>query len=159
MITVVVDEVFDMPTETGEVVTSGDNTYGQLGYVKEKGERLPGLVEGLGEREPVRLVGCGDCFTVVATEGLVVCLCVCQWGRYNIGYLAVPIILQTTLCCRGVMGREDVWEGRQMKSHVTPNQSDLRTPTPFSPSCVPTATHSSYPSLPQSRDIIITSIM
>ena len=58
--------------DTGEVVTSGDNTYGQLGYPKEKGRRQPGLVEALGERGAVKKVACGDCFTVVATEGMLV---------------------------------------------------------------------------------------
>ena len=43
--------------------------FGQLGYPKGKGERDPGVVESLGERGPVRLVACGDCFTVVSTEG------------------------------------------------------------------------------------------
>ena len=55
--------------ENGDVLTSGDNTYGQLGYSKEKGERYPGVVESLGDKGPARLVACGDCFTIISTEG------------------------------------------------------------------------------------------
>lgn len=57
-----------LPSDTGEVVTTGDNAYKQLGYQKEKGDREPGVVTALADRA-VRKLACGDFFTIVATEG------------------------------------------------------------------------------------------
>ena len=47
---------------------SGDNSYGQLGQRKEKGDRRPLMITALKGRE-VTNVACGDFFTVAATKG------------------------------------------------------------------------------------------
>ena len=53
---------------SGECVTCGANTYGQLGYQRQSGHTLPAVVDSLaGER--VQHVSCGDTFTVACTDG------------------------------------------------------------------------------------------
>ena len=89
---------FPLTLDSGECITCGDNSNGQLGYCrKTEGRCSPAVVAaGLSGRE-VERVACGDFFTLASTKGVChvsvhVCLCM------RVCHVSVHVCLCMCVC-------------------------------------------------------------
>lgn len=79
--------LYNMCIVSGQCITSGDNTHGELG---RSSTMNPGIVDTLKDKT-VTCVSCGDWYTMACTTGMCVCVCfntsVINWPNSTKGYI------------------------------------------------------------------------